>query len=154
MGGNKFDRTFTIDQLFSWYIMAGTSHIQWNDDDKSRVVWFFLFLCWSVFMQQIWILIYLVFISFSIKKNTDLKENRSAACQICYLPLLFYCFRRKHRYQSRSHYRVIKPNYDRNIAWIHFNIGIRKIRQRGIYHHHFIECDLFPPWYIRKTTGQ
>ena len=28
--------------------------------------------------------------------------------------LLFYCFRRKHRYQSRSHYRVIEPNYDRN----------------------------------------
>ena len=63
-------------------------------------------------MQQIWI--YLIFISLSIKKNTDLKENRSATCQICYLPLLFYCFRRKHRYQSRSHYRVIEPNYDRN----------------------------------------
>ena len=29
------------------------------------------------------------------------------------LPLLFYCFRRTHRYQSRSHYRVIEPNYDR-----------------------------------------
>jgi hypothetical protein len=34
----------------------------------------------SVFMQQIWI--YLIYISFSIKKNTDLKENRSANCQI------------------------------------------------------------------------
>ena len=63
-------------------------------------------------MQQI--RIYLIFISFSIKKNTDLKENRSVTCQICYLPLLFYCFRRKHRYQSRSHYRVIEPNCDRN----------------------------------------
>ena len=51
--------------------------------------------------QQIWI--YFIFISFSINKNTDLKENRSATCQICCLPLLFYCFRRKHRYQSRSH---------------------------------------------------
>jgi hypothetical protein len=40
--------------------------------------------------------------------------NRSATCQICYLPLLFYCFRRKHRYQSRSNYRVIEPNYNRN----------------------------------------
>jgi hypothetical protein len=29
-------------------------------------------------MQQNFILIYLVFISFSIKKNTDIKENRSA----------------------------------------------------------------------------
>jgi hypothetical protein len=31
-------------------------------------------------MQQIWI--YLIYISFSIKKNTDLKENRSTTCQI------------------------------------------------------------------------
>ena len=82
---------------------------------------FFLFLCWSVFMQQIWI--YLIFISFSIKKNTDLKENRSTTCQICYLPLSFYCFQRKHRYQSRSQNRVVEPNYDRN-SCICYHFGI------------------------------
>ena len=102
-------------------------------------IWFFLFLCWSVFMQQIWIL--LIFISFSIKKNTDLKKNHSATCQICYLPLLFYCFRRKHRYQSRSHYRVIEPNYDRNSCRL-----LPSLVQSG-HHHHFIEYKLFSPWY-------
>jgi hypothetical protein len=101
-------------------------------------IWLFLFLCWSVFMQQIWI--FLIFISFSIKKN------RSATCQICYLPLLFYCFRRKHRYQSRSHYRVIKPNYDRNSCRL-----LPSLVQSG-HHHHFIEYNLFSPWYSWKIA--
>ena len=54
---------------------------------------FFLFLCWSVFMQQIWI--YLIFISFSIKKSTDLKEKRSATCQICLPPFIILLFPEK-----------------------------------------------------------
>ena len=48
------------------------------------------------------------------KEKYRFKRKSQRHLSNCYLPLLFYCFQRKHRYQSRSHYRVIEPNYDRN----------------------------------------